>query len=350
MKKSNINKIKNWYENPTYTFIISGFAGTGKTTLARDIPELLDIKWSTAFLAPTGKAARVLHEYASTIHSYLYEPIFNPVTKKITFVKKQINSFHEKLLIVDEISMVNKELMNDLLSLNIPIIGLGDPAQLPPIQGNTQILNKPDIFLKKVWRTDGGILSYATDIRLSKKTKSRYKDVSFKKRFYKDIKLYNEDSIVICRFNKTRNSLNHKIRREVYGYKELIEPGEKMIILKNNRDSGLMNGSIVIVNDIININTDENVAEILVTDENDYKQAIEIDIDIIRGIEDKPKRFSKKENIHEIDYGYAITCHKAQGSEYDTVFVINQGDWFDDHQKWLYTAITRAKNKLYMYF
>lgn len=349
MKHSHIEKIKNWYKDPKHTFIISGYAGTGKTTLARDIPELLNVKWSTAFLAPTGKAARVLHSYASTIHSYLYEPIVNPVTKEVTFVRKNTNSFHESLLIIDEISMVNKKLMRDILSLGIPIIGLGDPAQLPPVHGDTDVLNKPDIFLEKVHRNTDGILAYATDIRLNRKIKSHYKDVDFRKYFYKDFKLYNEDSIIICRFNKTRQSLNIKIRKEIYDYKEIIEIGEKMIILKNNQETGLMNGSIVIIDDILEMDNEKNIAKLLVTDDDDNTITIEVDLDIIKGVETKPKRYSKKENIHEIDYAYAITCHKAQGSEFEQVFVINQGDWFDDHQKWLYTAITRAKNKLYMY-
>ncbi len=139
------------------------------------------------------------------------------------------------------------------------------------------------------------------------------------------------------------------IREKVYEYKDFLEIGEKLIVLKNNPDTGLMNGSIV---DVLAINYEdshEGIAEVLIQDDTGLKQNIEIDTDILKGIEEKPKRFAKEEGIHEVDYAYAVTCHKAQGSEFENVFVINQGQHHDDYVKWYYTAVTRARKKLYIY-
>ncbi len=161
--------------------------------------------------------------------------------------------------------------------------------------------------------------------------------------------MYTEDSIIICRYNKTRQSINQKIRNVVYEYKNLIEKGEHMIILNNNREFGLFNGSIVTVDEIVHYNDFNNTAIIIVTDDDGLTQEIEIDTDIIKGVEEKPKKFLKKKDIFEIEYAYCVTCHKAQGSEFVNVFVVNQGQHYDDHIKWLYTAVTRARKKLYIY-
>jgi len=336
-----------WNSDRRHVFIINGRAGTGKTTTAKTIPKILNL-YSVAFLAPTGKAARMLHPQASTIHSYMYEPEVDPVTGKLTFHMKPRDSFFEQLLIVDEISMVNEELLRDLKSLYIPIIGLGDSAQLKPVNGESYILENPDITLKKIWRHDSGILELSEDIIEKRPLKSRYKDVNFRQGLYKDLKLMTDDSIVICRFNKTRQKINKMIRDQVYNYKPLIAIGEKLIILNNNRDSGLFNGSIVEVMEIMGIDNDYNLAVLIVKEDN-YDQIIEVDLDILKGIESTKKKFLKKEGIHEVDYAYAITCHKAQGSEFDKVFIINQGQHFDDHINWFYTAVTRAKKKLFIY-
>lgn len=347
-------KVKYWYENEKHrVFIISGFAGCGKTYTAKGIPEMLDLMM-VSFLAPTGKAARVLHDSAQTIHSYLYMCEQDKETGELHFLKKPRHEFFDQLLIVDEISMVNDDLMDDLRALNIPIIGLGDSAQLKPVNGDNSILDKPDIFLTKVYRNGGGILELATDLRNGEDDLiKKYDSVYYRKAFYMDIKKYDEDSIVICRFNSTRQKVNKMIRKQVYNYDSLLETGEKLMILNNDRDVGLFNGSIVELITILYLNTTEGIGEILVKRDDGFNIPIKVDVDILLGREAKPKRFRKKNENKEpyldVDYAYAITCHKSQGSEYEKVFLINQGQYFDDHQNWLYTAATRAKKKLYIY-
>lgn len=342
-------KVWQWYsKEPFRVFIISGYAGCGKTTLARKIPEQLNIV-DYKMLAPTGKAATVLGN-AQTIHSYLYNAKKNERTGELHFYRKNPSQFNEMLLIVDEISMVNKELMQDLRSLNIPIIGLGDPAQLPPVNGTNDILLKPDIFLTKVYRNDGGLLELATDIRNGKKLKREYDSVQFRRNsIMRDLHLLSDDSIIICRYNKTRNELNAKIREKVKRFKEPIEVGDKLIVLNNSRTTGLMNGSIVQVLNIDYVNLDYDFAIIDIKNDIGVIQKVKVNLNVILGTPSKLRQSRYDDSILSVDYAYAITCHKSQGSEFKEVFVIVEGEQYDDFQQWYYTAVTRAMSKLYIY-
>ena len=342
-------KVWRWYsEEPFRVFIISGYAGCGKTTLARKIPEQLNIV-NYKMLAPTGKAATVLGN-AQTIHSYLYNAKKDERTGELHFYRKDPSQFNEMLLIVDEISMVNKELMQDLRSLSIPIVGLGDPAQLPPVNGTNDILLKPDIFLTKVYRNDGGLLELATDIRNGKKLKREYDSVQFRRNsIIRDLHLLSDDSIIICRYNKTRNELNAKIREKVKQFKEPIEVGDKLIVLNNSRTTGLMNGSIVQVLNIDYVNLDYDFAIIDIKNDIGVIQKVKVNLNVILGTPSKLRQSRYDDSILSVDYAYAITCHKSQGSEFKEVFVIVEGEQYDDFQQWYYTAVTRARSKLYIY-
>lgn len=342
-------KVRQWYsKEPSRVFIISGYAGCGKTTLARKIPAQLNIS-IYKMLAPTGKAATVLGN-AQTIHSYLYETEKDERTGELHFYRKDPAQFYERLLIVDEISMVSKELMSDLRSLNIPIIGLGDPAQLPPVNGTNNILSNPDIFLTKVYRNDGGLLELATDIRSCAKLKREYDSVQFRRNsIIRDFHLLTDDAIIICRYNKTRNELNTKIREEVKQFKKLIEVGDKLIVLNNSRTTGLMNGSIAQVLNVEHVNLDYDFAIIDIEDDSGVRQKVKVNLNVILGTPSKLRQSRYDDSILSIDYAYAITCHKAQGSEFKEVFVVVEGEQYEDFQKWYYTAVTRARQKLYIY-
>lgn len=342
-------KVREWYsKEPFRVFIISGYAGCGKTTLARKIPEQLNIV-NYKMLAPTGKAATVLGN-AQTIHSYLYNAKKDERTGELHFYRKDPSQFYEMLLIVDEISMVNKELMQDLRSLNIPIIGLGDPAQLPPVNGTNDILSKPDIFLTKVYRNDGGLLELATDIRNGNKLKREYDSVQFRRNsIIRDLHLLSDDSIIICRYNKTRNELNAKIREKVKQFKEPIEVGDKLIVLNNSRTTGLMNGSIVQVLNVDYVNLDYNFAIIDIKNDIGVIQKVKVNLNVILGTPSKLRQSRYDDSILSVDYAYAITCHKSQGSEFKEVFIVVEGEQYDDFQQWYYTAVTRARSKLYIY-
>lgn len=342
-------KILNWYNrHRKRLFIISGYAGCGKTTLAKLIPNLLDLADETMFLAPTGKAAEVIGLKARTIHSYLYDAVVDPETNEITFLKKEAGSLEEELLIVDEISMVPDEILNDLRELNIPIIGLGDPAQLPPVNGKNSVLSAPDIFLTEVFRNDGGILALATDIRNKVKIRSwKYNDVELRLgSIDQDLKDIEIDSAIIVKFNKTRTHINRLYRKEVLGFTSIIQNGEKLIVTKNNSMTRLNNGSIVTVEEIEKIYVDELMAKVRVRTSDDQEMSIVINLDTLMN---RDVRKLNNKMIHEVDYAYAITCHKAQGSEYKKVYIINEGKFMEGHSAWFYTAVTRAKEKVIIY-
>lgn len=340
------DKVKKWYEEePERIFIISGYAGCGKTTLARQIPKEIEVD-NYRMLAPTGKAATVLGD-AQTIHSFIYNATKDKYTGKWTFWKKDKRDFIEELLIVDEISMVNKELLKDLISLDIPIIGLGDPAQLPPVKGTNDILMKPDIMLTKVYRNDGGLLELATDVRQGNPIKSAYNSVTFKyNNIRNDFSLFSADSIIICRYNKTRRELNSFIRRQ-RNYSQILNVGEKLIVLANNRESGLMNGSIIEISKIKDLSHHKEYALIEIINEYNDVQEIEIALDVLKGENFEYNKYNR--SLIPVDYAYAITCHKAQGSEFQDVFVIIEGTDYEDFSNWYYTAITRARKNLYIY-
>lgn len=342
-------KIKKWWDKRKgEVFIISGYAGCGKTTLARQIPELLGV-WDDdyQFLTPTGKAALVLGMGAKTIHSYRYKTIEDPLTGALYFVPKDPSDFTEKLLIIDEISMVNEDILKDLRELEIPIIGLGDRAQLPPVSGNSRILNRPDIMLTTVHRNDGGLLQLATDIRRNIIPSGDYNNVEFREDILRDLRMVKNDAIILTRFNKTRHIINRKYREVMRNYYDILHVGEQLIVLENKYSTSLRNGSIVTVTEIEWISKGKMLAGVTVRDEMGLEMKIMIGIAKLMEADSEYRYYDQK--VIPVDYGYAITCHKAQGSEWDEVFVIKEGYEYGDWSRWYYTAVTRARKKLYVY-
>lgn len=351
MKDEHFQLIDQWWkEDNRRIFIISGYAGTGKTTLARQIPDKINVR-NVAFLAPTGKAA-LLMDGGRTIHSYLYNPVRNPETHEVEFVRKDPRTFSEQLLIIDEVSMVSDELMDDLRSINIPMVGLGDSAQLPPVNGDNTLLNNADIFLTEIHRSDDGIVNLATDIRQGNRLKTKYDGVKFTvKKFMDDIGEVDKDAIIICKFNNTRRAINRAYREfHIPDHRFVITEGEKLVISKNNSSSGLMNGSIVVITEILGVLPKERMAIINVMNDSGDILRIRLDVSLLLGQPVLPYYVYKKhEDLHEAEYAYAITCHKSQGSEFERVYVVNEGRRFPDHQSWLYTAVTRAKKEVRIY-
>ena len=136
-------------------FRLFGYAGTGKTTLARHIADGVDGK--VLYTAFTGKAASVMRskgcEGASTIHSLIYKPRESGEEIPSFDLWDEAPASKAKLIIVDECSMVDAELGRDLLSFGVPLLVLGDPAQLPPIQGGGFFTDaEPDAMLTEVHR------------------------------------------------------------------------------------------------------------------------------------------------------------------------------------------------------
>ena len=366
--------------------VISGYAGTGKSTLVKFIVAALpninpdEDVISTSF---TGKATQVLqkkgNKNVSTLHKLLFESIPKPDG---TFFRKPVEFIPYKIVIVDECSMVPKELLQRLIKYNVHIICLGDPGQLPPINKNedNHLLDHPHIFLDEIMRqeAESEIINLTMDIRAGKPL-TRYQG--------KEVQVLNKDELttgmllwadqIICAKNETRIALNNQMR-DLLGRSGGPQDGDKVICLKNNwdiysvNDNPLVNGTIGYLKDSFStyINLPRQItsdgqpkkldiltANFISDTEEDYgilnmdKQLITTGVP---GLDWKTSykmgrnwRFQDK-IPDQFTYGYAITCHKSQGSEWDNVLVIEEGFPFEkeEHKQWLYTAATRAAKKL----
>lgn len=345
---------------------ISGFAGTGKSTAVQFIIDALDIDEDCiAYCAYTGKASLVLQQKgcpgATTAHRLLYN------TKELpdgTFqhTPRKCPPENLKLIVVDEISMLEKEQWEILMYWGVPVICLGDPFQLPPIHEDNGVLQHSHVFLDEVMRQaqDSEIIRLSMDVRDGKRLNC------FKG---KDVRVVFKDSIsdrllvtadmVLCGKNATRFSLNNRIRRVYWGDKYVDEPinGDKCICLKNQWSVGdLVNGSIGTISNIRKEDSFYLKPKMLAnfdTDYNDWFMDLSMDYKIFT--EGKPtvnqenwKMYPKEIRPMEFDYAYATTVHKSQGSEYSKVVLFNEylGSDREQYLRWLYTGITRSSDKL----
>jgi len=391
-----LSSVAEWYRNGTeQVFRLFGYAGTGKTTLARHLAE--NTGGRVAFAAYTGKAASVLVSKgcpATTIHSLIYIPYSKSKNRlrnleveledlerlgdktdrelrRIKALKNQIREEKDEvnkpgfvlnidsevydldLLIIDECSMVGADMGQDLLSFGTRILVLGDPAQLPPVaSGGFFTDQKPDYMLTSIHRQaeNDPIIHLATLVRegrqlhvgdygLSRVMKQGTLDPGF---------VMAQDQL-LCGRNATRHSVNQRCR-ELLGYdpNEVVVEGEKVVCLRNNRDLGILNGTIWTVNQAAR---NEELVDMLIQEhgvENGYELHVSAWVEIFgKNPKDAEIDWWTKKDHQEFDYAYALTCHKAQGSQWDKVLIFDESSAFrDDAQRWLYTAITRASKSV----
>ena len=345
---------------------IAGFAGVGKSTLVQFIIDALNIsERHIAYCAYTGKAALVLKNKgcpgATTAHRLLYHTTELP-DGTFQHTPKVKPDKPLKLIIVDEISMLEKEQWNILMQWGVPVICLGDPFQLPPIGEDNGVLCHPHIFLDEVMRQaeDSEIIRLSMDVREGK-------NLSYFKG--SDVRVVPKDSVsdrvlatadmVLCGKNATRFSLNTRIRKTLWGEEYVDEPidGDKCICLKNQWSVGdLVNGSI---GTIQNIRKEDDffLGTKMLADFGNEHDGWFYDLNMDYKIFTEGKTTVNKDNWKmypkeiwpmEFDYAYAITVHKSQGSEYGKVVIFNEylcGDR-EQYLRWLYTGITRSSEKL----
>ncbi len=387
-----LNKLMDWWENydgSKQVFSISGLAGCGKTFVIRYLIDTLDDinLENVLFVAYVGKAAMQMTKSgvkAKTIHSTIY--FMTEVAKKdkdgnvvkddngrslttFKFFKRDNLSPEIKLIVVDEAPMVDERVAKDLLSFGLPIIALGDLHQLPPVIGKSYFLKNPDATLTEIMRqkSDSPILKLAEYVIKSPIINLRpttfgdklmiIKKNDFMSR-YQNALLTSD--IVICGKNSTRNELN-KIIRSLYfkslgvDYVKDLMVGDKIICRKNNWSKEVEGISLIngLVGNVVGINYELKTTNTISIDFKpdfitDYFENISLNIPYFTG--SKAARDAIKLKPHDgelFEYGYAITCHLSQGSQYEKVivFVEKMGD-NEFFRKWLYTAITRASDKL----
>lgn len=355
---SAVAQIKDWFNSGgNQEFKLGGYAGTGKTTIIKVIlKELKELEVDSAVMAFTGKACSVLVRKgvpASTIHSNCYDCcIENGV---YIFTRRSRILGNPDLVIVDEASMISTTLYNDLKAFGVKLLFVGDPGQLEPVGDNPNLMAKPDFVLTKIHRQASlsPIIQLATDIRggISMPKSRTLEGLSIRDKNF-TIGLVAEHEQLICARNKTRVSFNDKIRIAKRLPSKTIQLNEKLIVLRNNPAFNVYNGLILFVDAITH--QEDLLWNITCHDEVDkkYENVLiwkrpfldpELKVD---GGTTIPK--VDKKSLVIADYGYAITCHKAQGSEWGKVIIYDE--WMPPSvwsmKRWRYTAITRAAKEL----
>ena len=382
--------------SPDFKYItIGGFAGTGKTFLISIIRNEIYNKWkrvNVAFVTFTGKASSVLSlkleennsifdsDSCSTIHSLIYKPElkYDTKTKKMIiskWIKKE--DLEYDLIIIDEASMINGQIWKDLLYYKIPIIAVGDHGQLPPIGDRFNVMEKPQYVLTEIKRQalNNPIIRLSKDIRNGIEIPFGFYDKNnsnvFKlpwnsnecRSILNKVDFLNDDLIILCGFNKTRVKLNQMVRNK-YGFTNNEPyPGEKIIFLKNNYLSKVLNGMLGKV--LFFMYEAKNVYELTVSIdgyEHPYSGLVydgcfgkEKYDEFTSELNDRRfKKIIKNSNHGSIDlcdFGYCVSVHKFQGSESKKVIIFQEKNYYWDEEfmkRWLYTGITRAKEKVFI--
>jgi exodeoxyribonuclease-5 len=423
-----IAAIRHWFENDTgqqQVFRLFGYAGTGKSTVLRFALEELGLEHQRSgddgeSCTPgvvtatfTGKAALVLRRKgtpARTIHSLIYSVIeateeeveaaegkieeaiagarhltgFDRTTAQASIeamrqavaemkrprfaLNPKSDAAHARLIVLDEVSMVGEEMARDLMSFGKPILVLGDPGQLPPIQGEGAFTkDAPDIMLTEIHRQaeESAIIRLATMARQGEAIGFGQYDSHVWKMRKGDVTP--EQALrggqVICGMNATRLQLNNAMRRAAgFGGTALpTGPAEKIICLKNQNDLGLINGMFITLADIVDegslyfsaVVTDEDGNRIGPPQQDGsvgrlrvYKGHFEDHLAFDKQRHDRD--WKSKRMLTEATFGWAITGHKSQGSQWENVVVWDDGLGRTelDRRRWLYTVITRAEQGL----
>jgi exodeoxyribonuclease-5 len=345
-------------------FRLFGYAGTGKTTLAKHLVQ--DVRGRVLYAAFTGKASLVLRKKgcfnASTIHSLIYKPVEDPETHEISYVLN-LNSpvAGAGLVVVDEVSMVGEDLARDLLSFGSKILVLGDPAQLPPVKAEGFFIDgKPDVMLTEVHRqaADNPIIRLSMDIREGRCLKpGRYGDslIVQKGAVCKDEmrEMVLAADQLLCGLNKTRHAYNARIRelRGLHGIEKPWHPvaGDRLICLRNDREKHIFNGSLWEASSTMYAGGPANFLKIRIKSL-DEENCLPIDVKTPEAYfngSEKDLDWRIQRSCDEFTFGWAITCHKAQGSQWDNPLIFDESSCFrNDAIKWLYTAVTRAAKRV----
>lgn len=402
-----LNKLWQWLKQNSSTgnyITLGGYAGTGKTTclgvFRRYLNEALP-DWKIAFASYTGKASRVLltslrqskahykDDFVGTLHSLLYAPVVGKNQQIISWDLKKTLPYN--LIIIDEASMVDQNLWKDVRSFNIPIIAVGDHGQLPPIHGSFNLMDKPVLKLETIHRqaaenpiiklsqlarTEGKIPTGVYDERVKKFSNSDYQTQEF---VDEQMQRFSTDMLVLCGYNHTRVQLNNAIRLALGFDSSEPQPKDRVICLRNNRDKDIYNGMLGTIQHINKEGENWYYAEIeldgesrlysglIAADQFHAKQTLDrqelfldkkSSDDLLEKSSQKKKtskntnKKTKNRDIADVfDFGYAITVHKAQGSQAKKVLLFEERfKQMDDQawRRWLYTAVTRAEEELYI--
>jgi exodeoxyribonuclease V len=426
--------------NNDIIFLMTGYAGTGKTSVISSIVKTLDLlRMRSVLLAPTGRAAKVLSSYsgrqAFTIHKKIYRQ--KSLKDGIGSFSLDKNLQKDTFFIVDEASMVSNSsadmslfgsgrLLDDLIEyvysgIDCKLIIVGDTAQLPPIGSVVSPALDPSVLseygfglitceLKQVVRQSetSGVLMNATRVRLQVAGNElvhpaidsiHYKDViriSGEELIDEISSAYGscgmEGTIIVVNSNKQANRYNQGIRNRIFYREEEISPGDLVMVVKNNYfiigddEDGtgfIANGDIAEVKKIrkyeerygfhfadmvlwfpdYSLELESKVMmDVLHLDspalpsEKSMELFRNVQADYIN-LKTRRKQYEAVRknpyfNALQIKFAYAVTCHKAQGGQWERVFIdqgmFNRNAISIDYLRWFYTALTRSTDRVYL--
>jgi exodeoxyribonuclease-5 len=329
-------------------FALQGVAGTGKTTV---LAEIAARHPGTHLCAPTAKAASVLTAktgiLATTVHKVFYrltETIKreDDAPRLVFKPTRAPGSLQGHTLLIDEASMLGKKMAADVLRTGVNLDAVGDPGQLPPVEGLaffTESVFRRSFTLTEIHRQalENPIIRQAHQVRVGKPYTADGEAVRVVDRLTSE-ELIAAD-VVLAGRRRTRMKMNAE-RRRVLGFNNpLPRLCEPLICLRNLSKYGLCNGAIYHASrdlreddKTIGVSTDDGDVEVpavFLPPGHEYDRP---DLPVWMGL---------------FAFGYALTVHQAQGSEWDKVLLIDESAAFgDDGSRWRYTAVTRAKNTL----
>lgn len=406
-----LTEISRWLQDPSrQVFRLFGYAGTGKTTLAKAAAE--HAKGSVLFGAFTGKAAYVLRQKgcpgATTVHAHIYQSkergkakikelesmiaeLINELRSELALEDRDRTIDHPRILelrqkleeerreaakplfslnpesmvkdaglyVLDEASMVDARMGADLMSFGTKILVLGDPAQLPPIMGAGYFTDghEPDFLLQEIHRQARGnpILELAYKARTQQWIQpGRYgSSVVLEEGVRMDPQeVMAADQILVGR-NATRYSSNRRARQLRGITDDVPIPGDKLVCLRNNHEVGLLNGALWYVQDVGEVDRPGSRMTMTVIPDSETAEGakpLTAECHMQHFLnQTKDLAWWDRKNAEEFDFGYALTVHKSQGSQWNNVVLFDESFCFRaDRWKWLYTGITRAANSLTM--
>lgn len=378
-KKLALKNILKWYSKETdhKQFVtLGGYAGTGKTTLIAILRKLLfkqDPKLKVAFAAFTGKATRVLKNYlkdnevlykgdsVGTIHSLIYSVIENEHHEIIGWKRKE--ELKTDLIIIDEASMVDQKIWYDLLSYDVPVLAVGDHGQLPPVSGQFNLMENPEIKLEEIHRqvADNPIIKLSIEARkhgrikignYGKGVRKLAKDDPESQEIIENyLQQYNQETLILCGYNNTRIKLNNYLRNILGFDSPLPMAGDRVICLRNKQQKAIFNGMLGTLQRIVSKDDNFYDVKILFDDEEQVFEGLAVKKQFGSSSALNFTRESRALTLQAelFDFAYALTVHKAQGSQATRVILFEERfkqmsdlDW----RRWLYTAVTRAEEEL----
>ena len=349
-----LRAVSRWLRDPTgaQVFRLFGFAGAGKTTLAKQIAA--DSGRIVQFAAFTGKAAHVLRQKgcagARTLHSLCYRLVDDEGGKPVFELNEDSDLNHTGLLILDECSMVGPDLGRDVVSFGMRVLVLGDPAQLPPILGEGFFTDvAPDVMLTEIHRqaAENPIIALATTVREGGRLlPGRYgaSEVIAPRGELDADRVMAADQVLVGR-NVTRRTANGRMRelRGIEGQSPV--EGEKLVCLRNDREKGTLNGSLWAVSTVL-AQTAKSVSMDLQADTGTSFARVKVPMEFFLGTEDA-MHWKAKKYVDQFTFGYALTVHKSQGSQWDDVILFDESVYFRENRaRHLYTGLTRAAEKV----